>query len=198
MSKMTYLVSFYSVSINSIHSKRWSCCYNYPVQPTKMKTPKRTRLVLLFHTCENQEYSIYSSTFSPYPHTHSLVKLGKSKFICICTVYSADYCPTIVPLYSRRSSVKKLLLKVFQNSQQNTCAKISEIKKDPGNLTKFLRGALYYRARPRDCFCILTSPCRYIHKMRKPVYLIFIICITHLGYGVEADFNSFALSYFCQ
>ena len=63
-----------------------------------------------------------------------------------------------------RCSVRKVFSEISQNSQENTCARVSFFNKVAGlglelpvNFAKFLR-TLFYRTPPGDCCCPVSYP----------------------------------------
>ena len=57
-----------------------------------------------------------------------------------------------------RFSIKKVFLQISQNSQENTCARVSSLRDSitsffPVNVPKFV-GPLFYKTPLGDCFCI--------------------------------------------
>ena len=94
------------------------------------------------------------------------------------------HCPTlivVIRLYKlskavvRRCSVKKVLLKIWQNSQESTCARVSFLKRRlwhgcfPANFAKLLRTLFF-------CRTVLVAAYKLFYQGMKLSILIFLIC----------------------
>ena len=71
---------------------------------------------------------------------------------------------TSIMIYHRSShrgcSIKKMFLKISQNSQENTCARVSFFLFFLWISRNFLEN-FFHRTPPEDCFCLLLLPYSY-------------------------------------
>ena len=108
---------------------------------------------------------------------------------------------SIVPVISeadyRRCSVKKVFLKISQNSQENTCARVSFLIKLQAfscEFCKIFKSNLFYRTPPVAASVILNLLCKKITISKKQLHSKYR-CGSQKGFRVYNFFRLFSQTF---
>ena len=118
------------------------------------------------------------SLYFTYSHPYSLV-LSLAVIRCYLLLLFAK------EAVAQTSSVKKVFLEISQNSQENTCARVSFLKKLQTMACNFIKKRLWHKCFPVNFAKFLRTPFLTEHLWWLLLLLLVVICCHKLSLAVS-------------